>query len=295
MIVLHSRLRAARQGRAGFSGTGAGRPELMGRPLPMAAAFAGLALLSGGCSLAELTTPERLERGLVLVLPGVEGKSLYNVNIARGLDEGGVSMGIEIFDWTSEIPGGVLENLTDLDRNRRMAEVLSSCILQYRFHHSGQPIHIVAHSGGAGVAILALESLPPDAQVSTAILLAAAVSPTYDLRTALERTRHGIYNYYSEYDQPLNAGTRVFGTMDRVYGPSAGAQGFRLPPGLDDERSRSEYRKLHNVSWQPEMKACGNYGGHVDWAKRAWVRHYLAPLVNDPRPLGTNPVDSPFP
>ena len=251
-------------------------------------------LAGSGCSVADLSTPDRLRRGLVLVLPGVEGRSRYNVNIARGLDEGGVKMSIEIFDWTTEIPGGVLVNLTDIDRNRRMAEVLGSCILQYHFHHPNRPIHLVAHSGGAGVAIMALEALPRDTQVETAILLAGAVSPAYDLRTALERVRYGLYNYYSEYDKALlDVGTGIFGTMDRVHGRAAGSVGFRMPDGAGDERSTALYRKLYNVSWQPEMREHGNWGGHVDWANRRWVRDYLAPLINDPKPAGVSPITSP--
>jgi pimeloyl-ACP methyl ester carboxylesterase len=254
----------------------------------------GTALLSTGCSVADLDTRQRQERGLVVVLPGIEGKSLYNVHIARGLDEGGVKQAIEIFDWTTAIPGGALINLTDLERNRQMAEVLSSCILQYRFHHPEQPIHLVAHSGGAGVAILTLEALPEDVNISTVTLLAAAVSPSYDLRAALQRTQYGIYNYYSAYDRfLLDVGTRVFGTVDRVHGAAAGSVGFRMAWDLKEPRDRALYRKVHNISWQPEMREYGNWGGHVDWANRRWVSHYLAPLIEDPRPLGANPVDSP--
>jgi hypothetical protein len=130
--------------------------------------------------------------------------------------------------------------------------------------------------------------------VDTAILLAAAVSPAYDLRAALERTRHGLYNYYSEYDKALlDVGTSIFGTTDRVHGRSAGSVGFRVPAGLDDPRSTALYRRLYNVSWQPEMREHGNWGGHVDWANRRWVRDYLAPLVSDPRPAGVSPIASP--
>jgi hypothetical protein len=252
------------------------------------------ALSSAGCSVADLNTRQRQERGLVIVLPGIEGKSFCNINIARGLDEGGVTMAIEIFDWTTEVPGGALINLADLERNRRIAEVLGSCIVQYRYHHPGQPVYLVAHSGGAGVAILTLESLRPEVRVSGVVLLAAAVSPTYDLRPALQHTTDGIYNYYSAYDRfLLDVGTRVFGTMDRVHGTAAGSIGFRMPSDFKEPHDQALYRKVHNISWQPEMREYGNWGGHLDWANRNWVRYYLAPLINNPRPLGANPVDSP--
>ena len=55
-----------------------------------------------GKLLHHLRTPERLQHGLVLVLPGIEGESCINHNIAHGLADGGVSSAIEIFDWTRE-------------------------------------------------------------------------------------------------------------------------------------------------------------------------------------------------
>ena len=51
-----------------------------------------------GPLLDNLRTAERLQRGLVLVLPGVEGESCLNHSIARGLADGGVEAAIEIFD-----------------------------------------------------------------------------------------------------------------------------------------------------------------------------------------------------
>jgi hypothetical protein len=44
--------------------------------------------------------PERLERGYVIVLPGIEGRSFLNRGIAAGLSDAGVPYGIEIYDWT---------------------------------------------------------------------------------------------------------------------------------------------------------------------------------------------------
>src|SRR5262245_16474055 len=49
-----------------------------------------------GPLLRHLRTPERLERGLVVVLPGIEGECLINHSIARGLADGGFGGAIEI-------------------------------------------------------------------------------------------------------------------------------------------------------------------------------------------------------
>jgi pimeloyl-ACP methyl ester carboxylesterase len=245
------------------------------------------------CSVADLSSPERLESGLVIVLPGIEGRSPLNVNIARGLDEGGVSAAIEIFDWTTDVPGGVLINLTDLDRNTRVAQTLRRRILNYQRRFPGRPVHLVGHSGGGGVSLLAIEALPRDVQITSAILLAPAVSPSRNLCKALRRTHYGIFNYHSKHDTAyLVWGTRLFGTIDRQYGTSAGAVGFERPPQLD-EKDAPLYRKLHQIPWRRKMMEHGHLGGHTGWAGREFVREVLAPLVVslDDGALPTGPAD----
>lgn len=46
----------------------------------------------------------------------------------------------------------------------------------------------------------------------------------------------------------LHWGTCTFGTVDRVYGPSAGCCGFQVPDRLDDE-GRKLYGRLVQVPW----------------------------------------------
>jgi pimeloyl-ACP methyl ester carboxylesterase len=240
-----------------------------------------LLLVAAGCSIRDLQTPERMERGLVIILPGIEGRSRLNLNLARGLDEGGVKTGIEIFDWGSALPGGMLINLADYERNRRVAEKLKVRILRYRRRYPGRPIHLVGHSAGGGLALMATEALPRDVRLTSVILLAPAVSPKYDLHRALRRTRFGIFNHYSERDRAyLMLGTSLFGTVDRHYGPSAGAVGFERSAfsGPDGEGSAS---RLHQIRWRPRMRRYGHDGGHTGWTNRRFVSHYLAPLIND--------------
>ncbi len=238
-------------------------------------------LSSAGCSVADLGTQERQERGLVLVLPGIEGRSAWNYNLARGLADGGVKAAIEIYDWGTDVPGGLLINLTDLDRNQKMAEALRDRIVAYKRANPGRPVHVIGHSGGGGIAVLAAEKLPDDVRVSSVILLAAALSPDYDLRPALRRTQYGIFNYYSSRDRVfLDAGTRVAGTIDRSFTSSAGSVGFRRPAALE-AGDRVLYDKLQQIAWKPEMSWCGNLGDHFGWTKPGFVRRYLAPLVVD--------------
>jgi len=240
-----------------------------------------ISVLVSGCSVADLGTTERESRGLVLVLPGIEGRSTWNYNLARGLADGGVKAGIEIFDWGTNIPGGMLINLTDLDRNQKMAEALRDHIVEYKRAHPGRPVHVIGHSGGGGIAVLTAEKLPDDVRLSSVILLAAALSPDYDLRSALRHTQYGIFNYYSTMDRMLlDVGTRVAGTIDRSHTSAAGSVGFYRPAAVENG-DRALYDKLHQIAWHSEMGWCGHMGDHFGWTNPAFVRRYLAQLIVD--------------
>jgi len=220
--------------------------------------------------------------GLVLIFPGIEGPSVWNRNLARGLDEGGVTSAIEIYDWSTGIPGDFLGNLTDLERNRVQAKRASNHIIQYQRRHPRRPICLVGHSGGGGIAVLALEQSRPNTCVDLTILLAPALSPGYDLQTALRRSRRGIVNFYSERDvSMLKVGTSVFGPIDRDFGVSAGAAGFN-PPEKQDETARRLYSDgLRQVRWSTHLKKYGVDGSHVGWTSRQFAREYLAPLIQE--------------
>jgi len=249
-------------------------------------ALAGLTcllLLGAGCRLPErLHTARRYEHGIVFILPGIEGRSIWNRNVALGLDEGGVASAIEIYDWTTGLPGGFVVNLADLQRNREQARRLAERIVQYRDEHPRGTVHLVGHSGGAGIAVMALEALPAGRQIERAILLAPALSPTHDLAAALGHTRFGIYNFFSPRDVGLLVvGTSVFGQMDREHGISAGAIGFHAPPDASDE-DRALYRaRLRQVRWTPRMKLVGADGSHIGWTSRRFASEYLAPIIRE--------------
>lgn len=215
----------------------------------------------------------------MIVLPGIEGRSLLNRNLALGLDEGGVTSAIEIFDWTLGVPGSLVYNLVDIERNRRVARSLTQRIVDYRTEHPTNPVHLVGHSGGAGLAVLALEALPDDVEIDMAILLAPALSPEYDLSAALRHTCAGIVNFYSENDiSLLKIGTSLFGSVDRKYGASAGAVGFVRPDAADATAELYDDR-LRQVRWTRRLREYGADGSHIGWTSRRFAREYLAGLI----------------
>lgn len=251
-----------------------------------------LTVVSGCQSMRPMNAEGRYRRGVVFILPGIEGRSAWNRNIARGLEEGGVTSAIEIYDWTSGVPGNYVGNLTDIERNLREARLLAQRIVEYRREHPGGPVHLIGHSGGGGLAVLALEALPPGRQIDMAILLAPALSPAHNLATALRRTRLGLINLYSHRDVTLlKVGTSLFGPIDRDYGAAAGAVGFETPENLSEADRELYAKRLRQTPWGPGLKKFGADGSHLGWASRRFAREYLAPLIAEneaarPAPAG---------
>jgi pimeloyl-ACP methyl ester carboxylesterase len=238
-----------------------------------------LPLLSGCTSPAKIRSPERFDRGYVIVLPGIEGASPLNTNIAKGLRDGGLPAAIEVYDWTA---GTVLfpVNLRALNRNRKEARRVAGKIVDYQNRYPNRPVHIIGHSGGGGIAVLALESLPAGRQVTSAILLAPAIAPDYDLREALSKTQYGIWNFWSPHDIGfLKAGTTIMGTIEGRHTTAAGAKGFVRPWGLVEEDRRLYESKLHQQRYTKKMSDYGHRGGHTGWANRRFVAHWLTPLI----------------
>ena len=189
----------------------------------------------GGCGAdTKFATEERLDRGLVVILPGIEGRSEANENIRRGLVAAGVGSALPIYSWGRPIPiAGVLLNQVDVLGNYIAGGNIARFISEYQDRHPGMPVYIVGHSGGGGVAVFAAEAMPEDRKLDGLILLSASISRSYDLTKALSRCRSGIVNFYNPDDALLGAGTIIMGNVDGGREPSAGRDRFTKPfPGL---------------------------------------------------------------
>ena len=248
-----------------------------GRSLSAAALLALAGAVLGGCEPAQpYVTSARLERGLVIVLPGVEGCSPFNAAICEGLDAGGVKYAIELCDWTA--PWGPLANLRAEGRNRRQAKDLAARVTAYALRYPENPVVLVGQSGGGAIAVWAAEALPPGGRIDGAILLAPSLSPGYRLDGALENCGRGIVNFRSPRDVVfLGLGTMIAGTMDGEHASSAGRVGFDLPPvgGPRDDA----YAKFHQVVWHERMGDSANPGMHVTSGAKQFVSDYVVPLV----------------
>lgn len=232
-----------------------------------------LLLLVGCAEPQPYVTSQRLERGLVIVLPGIEGRSQFNRAICRGLSQGGVDCAIELYDWTS--CWGPLYNLRAAERNRRKAEHLADKITRYRMACPGRPVFLVGQSGGGAVAVWTAERLGPGQKVDGIVLLAASLSPYYMLDLAIRNSRRGVVSFHSHRDWFL-LGTNVTGTMDGEMTSSAGRTGFLYPQAASRPKS---YSRLFQVPWDRQMARAGHTGGHLTSGAERFVAMYVAPLI----------------
>ncbi|MCL2640982.1 MAG: hypothetical protein FWD53_09075 [Phycisphaerales bacterium] len=238
--------------------------------------------------------PALLKHGLTLVLPGIEAESIFTYGMCDGLADGGVPGQIRVFNWGLPFPGGYLANLARIDRNRRRAKDIANEIMTYQDAFPNRPVHLVAQSGGAGVAVFATEQLPLDRPIDGIVLLGGALSPTYNLSAALARTKKGILNSYSARDLfVLHLGTSIFGTTDRQFTPACGCVGFRVPEELAEEHRRAYDEKLQQLAWTPEfVDRCQYWGGHFSSACEVFLADKIAPWIKQASEPNTARADT---
>lgn len=233
-------------------------------------------LLAGCGGGQEYVNPISLRSGLVIVLPGIEGRSTLNENICAGLKLGGVPWAVELSDWTNKYLSPFY-NLRAEERNHRKAAELAAHIENYQEMHPGCPVVLVGHSGGGAIAIWAAEALRAGVKIKGIILINVAISREYDLCKALEHTEQGIVNFSSEKDNMLlGAGTTIFATMDGKHESSAGMEGFLTPPTLP----KIYDEKLFEIEWSESMAVYSSHtGGHFSSSNEDFVSRYVAPIV----------------
>lgn len=240
--------------------------------------WAVLAAMAGACcGCWQPLTPQRAEyqRGVVWLFPGIEGGAWQMEQPVRALRDAGVTSAVRVHDWWR--PLNPLSNLVNYERNREQARAVAREIARQSRENRGVPVDLVGYSGGGGLALMVVESLPEGARVRDVILAQPAVSPTYDLTRALGRMDGRIVNLFCPSDWwTLGLGTSLLGTMDRAKTPSAGQVGFDLARAVPDARLRS---RVTQQAWTPDARALGHWGNHTGMFSYGWNRHRLAPLL----------------
>jgi pimeloyl-ACP methyl ester carboxylesterase len=221
---------------------------------------------------------ERLDRGLVLILPGIEGRSFLNVSLIAGLLDAGLPYAMEIVDWTTGRFLLAVYHLRAQKRNRRIAQHIASRVADYRRQYPGRPVWLIGHSAGGAMSLLTAELLPAEEALTGIVLLAPAMSAHYPYHSAMQRTQRGIWNFYSALDfWFLGLGTLVFGTCDGVHAPGSGCIGL----AHSAEPIPAAQFRLTQIPYSFRMIRQFNLGGHFGCVNRVFVAETIAPILRE--------------
>ncbi|MCO6436013.1 MAG: hypothetical protein J5J06_02880 [Phycisphaerae bacterium] len=230
-----------------------------------------------------------LEHGALFLLDGVGGLQLSVVLARAALAAETDAPGTIVFRWQTPVMGEMLSDLMWLRRNKVQAAKLARRILAVRRAHPEAKIHVLAVSGGSGIAVFAMEALRGRAVVETLILACPALSPGYNLGPALQCVERA-YALVSHRDRLiLGVGTSVFGTVDRKWCASAGRVGFELPIAASSS-DLANYGKFRELHWSEDLEAVGHHGSHAEWAGRRFLEAHLMPMLRGEPLIEARPI-----
>jgi hypothetical protein len=230
----------------------------------------------------DYTQPDQQTRGMIYILPGIQGVDQHYKDIRDGLVGAGIKCAIKIHPWGCRIPGiNLYINETDTRDNRQWGETIAAEIAEYRKKYPGRRVCIIGQSGGAAIAVFTAEAMSrdPDAEpLDGLILLDASISADYDLTDALIACEEGILNFYNPSDVVLlGFGTKMIGNLDGGHGDSAGRTGF--------SRSYSDLYQIEIVKGMVDDFS----DPHFADCTKAFASQYIAPWIIDPSwPLATH-------
>jgi hypothetical protein len=232
-----------------------------------------------------------MDGDVFFILDGVGGFQFAPLMVRRVLRGIGTPVGTVVYRWQFGVTGEIWTDLMWLRRNRVMAARLARKLRAFRRAHPTSRVHLFGYSGGAGIAVMACEFLGGTAHkhddgptalarpiVDTLVLAAPALSPEYNLASALRCVRRCIAWIRPRDRHLLGWGTRLFGTIDRKHCRAAGMLGFRIPPNASDE-VRASYDRLEQILWTPELRTHGTSGGHIGWLNERFLKEQVERVI----------------
>jgi pimeloyl-ACP methyl ester carboxylesterase len=193
-------------------------------------------------------------------------------DLRRAVEKANLPLQVEVVDW-SHGSGRIFADLHSQAHHRAQGAELAGRIKTRHEANPTERIYLVSHSAGAAVCLAAAEALP-EGVLDRVILLAPAVSASYDLRPALRSARGGIDVFFSRKDL-ISFSLNIIGTTDGRHS-SAGFSGFDVAPS---EADRALYANLRQFGWESSMTRSGAYGGHFGFTRLGFFETSVVPLL----------------
>ena len=187
----------------------------------------------------------------------------------RGLRRAGCRQQVRLFRWCGA--AGALLVLPDFVRRRRLrrkARRLARFLEQTAEQHPEQPIHVVGYSTGSFLVLEALKQVGPQVRLGEVILLAAAVSPGYEVNDIAGRVPR-VHSFHSYADFLISGlGPLLFGSNDGHWGPGCGMVGWRNSDGF-----------VVQHPWSASAIPLSYFGDHFTITAPAFVAKRIAPIL----------------
>jgi len=243
-----------------------------------------------GCATTQVLDPEMDQHGRVYYLDGAGGGGVlvnWGRRVHKGLRRAGLKGSFCDCSWHTGL-GVAADQAASAEYKRSQAQRVAESIYEYKTEYADRPVSIIGFSAGTAVTIYAVEALPQGCFVDDVVLLASSMSADYDLTDALGHVRNGVHVVTSEGDAVLRWLVPLAGTADRRFrGDSvAGLYGFSLPADASDD-TRSLYRKLAHIRWEPQFAQSGNHGGHTEVTNPDFIRRRVAVLLRGEREVAS--------
>jgi pimeloyl-ACP methyl ester carboxylesterase len=223
----------------------------------------------------EIPTGPPCPVGVVFVADGSGNLHRTFDSLTKAIADAKLPLCVERVDW-SHGSCRIFSDLHGHSHQRAKGKSLADQVCAYRAAHPGNRVCLVGHSAGAAIVLAAAECLPPGS-VDRIVLLAPAVSPTYDLRPALACACEGIDSFHSYHDC-ISVLLAAVGTADGCWRCSAGRGGFRIASTCPADTEL--YQKLRQCPWHRAFGEVGHHGGHFGWCGCEFVRACVLPLLS---------------
>jgi hypothetical protein len=126
----------------------------------------------------------------------------------------------------------------------------------------------VGYSTGCFIVSEATKRVRPSVRIGEVVLLAGAVSPTYDIGELAGRVGR-VHVFHSRLDTVISGlGPVLFGSNDGRWAPACGMLGLPSSPAV-----------VSHYAWSPSAMAYENRGDHFSITSSAFVASRVAPLL----------------